>query len=177
MTTQIVYQPSETTHWKNLFPNKKLLLGSHNLNEGEELIATIDSVSVEKITNQHGQDEQVPVVKFSNKIPPMVLNITNSRTIASLYGELYEGWIGRQIQVYATKVNAFGQVTNALRVREAIPSGGEDLGFYENGLKEASNLDDLKSAFMSLPKHIKPQLNELKDTLKAKFEEQKGLPQ
>ena len=36
----IVYEPSQTTHWKNLFPNKTMLLGSHNLNEGEELVAT-----------------------------------------------------------------------------------------------------------------------------------------
>jgi hypothetical protein len=174
MAKQIVYETSETTHWKNLFPNKTMLLGSHNLNESEELVATIKSVTVEKIINQHGQDERVPVVKFSNKIPPMVLNVTNTRTIASLYGELYEGWINKKIQVYATEVNAFGQVTNALRIRGAIPAGIEDLSLYENKLKDASDLDQLKSEFMSLPKHIKPQLNELKETLKAKFEQQKG---
>ena len=34
----IIYEPSKTTHWRNLFESKSMLLGSHNLNEGEELV-------------------------------------------------------------------------------------------------------------------------------------------
>ena len=71
----IVYEPSQTTHWKNLFPNKTMLLGSHNLNEGEELVATIDHVEMQSIRNQSGQNEEVPVITFINA-PPMVMNIT-----------------------------------------------------------------------------------------------------
>ena len=34
----IIYEPSESTHWKMLFPQKSALLGSHNL-PGEPLKA------------------------------------------------------------------------------------------------------------------------------------------
>ena len=33
----LVFEPSATQHWKTLFPNKSAILGSHHLNEGEEL--------------------------------------------------------------------------------------------------------------------------------------------
>lgn len=167
--TQIIYEPSKTTHWKNLFPNKSMLLGSHNLNPGEELIATIKSVTIEKITNQNGQEEQVPVIKFSNEVPPMVLNITNSRSISILYGDHYDDWIGKSIQIFATKVKAFGEEVSALRVREQKPVENTDLSFYEEGIKSAKTLVDLKKAFMSLPKNIKPKLQDLKNKRKQEL--------
>jgi len=74
----IIYQPSVTTHWRNLFESKSMLLGSHNLNEGEELVCEIQSTSIEVIKNKNGKDERVPVLCFNNA-PPMVLNITNTK--------------------------------------------------------------------------------------------------
>ncbi len=101
--TKLVYEASETTHWKNLFPNKMLLLGSQNLKAGEELIAEIASVEISAIKDQKGNDSRVPVVTFTN-VAPMVLNITNTRILASLYGENYDAWVGKSIQIYATKI-------------------------------------------------------------------------
>ena len=77
--SNIVYQPSQTTHWRNLFESKTMLLGSHNLNEGEELVAQISNVAIQEIRNQNGKTEKVPVANFFNA-PPMVLNITTSVT-------------------------------------------------------------------------------------------------
>lgn len=165
----IIYEPAITTHWRNLFPNKSMLLGSHNLNEGEELVATITDVSLEKIKNQSGGEETVPVLKFENA-PPMVLNVTNTKTIASLYGELYEGWKGESIQLYATEVKAFGEVVKALRVREARPDTAIDLTEYENQLRGCGDMDSLKQVFMGLPKHIKPRMVSLKDEIKEKID-------
>lgn len=161
----VVYEPSATTHWKNLFPNKMLLLGSQNLNAGEELVAEIDSVEVQVIKSQKGDEEQVPVVKFTNA-PPMVLNITNAKTIAGLYGNTYDLWKGRSIQVYAVPIKAFGQQTEALRVREAIPDTNQDLSAYEELLRECKSMDDLKKTFGELPKHLKPKLVQIKDEVK-----------
>ena len=115
--SEIVYQPSQTTHWRNLFESKSMLLGSHNLNEGEELVAQIQTVSVQEIKNTNGKKEKVPVVNFFNA-PPMVLNITNSKTIESLYGPYAHNWEGRYIQIFATKVKAFGLEQMALRIRQ-----------------------------------------------------------
>ncbi len=166
--TQLVFEPSKTTHWKNLFPNKMLLLGSQNLNEGEELIANIQSVSVEEIRNQNGQTERVPIIKF-DKAPPMVLNITNTRAIASLYGERYDEWEGCAVQIYATKVKAFGQEQMALRIREAIPDTNQNVDEYENALNACTTLPDLQQTFMAIPKNLKPKLIAVKDEMKEKL--------
>jgi len=166
--TNLVFEPSQTTHWKNLFPNKMMLLGSQNLNEGEELIAEISGVDIEDIKDQNGGTEQVPIMKFKNA-PPMVLNITNTRTIASLYGDRYDGWVGRSIQVYATMVKAFGKEGLALRIREAIPDTMEDIEGYERSLSGSETMGDLQKAYAAIPKHLKPRLVKLKDVMKEKL--------
>lgn len=165
MTTHIVYEASKTTHWKNLFPNKSQLLGSHNLNTGEELVATIVGVSVEEIKDQNGKAERVPVLKFE-KAPPMVLNITNTRTIASLYGERYDQWQGRSIQLFSTTVKAFGEEMTALRVRPVIPSNDIDTTSHEARLRACTTMEDLKKVFMGLPNNIKVSLTAVKDEVK-----------
>jgi len=164
----IVYEPSQTTHWKTLFPNKTKLLGSHNLNEGEELVATIDHVEMQSIKNQSGQNEEVPVITFINA-PPMVMNITNVKTIASLYGPSYHHWKGQSIQIYAMMVKAFGDEVMALRVRAAIPDTNENIDQYVNSLINCTTMQELKQAFTSIPKHLKARLTEHKDTMKNKI--------
>ena len=168
--SNIVYQPSVTTHWRNLFESKSMLLGSHNLNEGEELICEIINTGIQTIKNKAGKDENVPVILFNNA-PPMVLNITNTKTIASLYGDLYNQWVGKSIQVYATKVKAFGAVTTALRVRPVIPANSADVKQYVDKLNACGNIDQLKQVFMSLPNNVKPELTSLKDTIKTHLEQ------
>lgn len=176
-TEKIVYQPSKTTHWRNLFENKSMLLGAHNLNPGEELVAKIASVHTnQEITGNKGVKEHVSVIKFENA-PPMVLNVTNTRTIASLYGEYYDNWIGKSIQVYATEVKAFGNITMALRIREAIPDTGEDVSEYIDLLKRCQSMKELQDAYFSIPKHLKgsgsstgKQLNQIKEEMKGKLD-------
>jgi hypothetical protein len=166
--TNLVFEPSTTTHWKNLFPNKMLLLGSQNLNDDEELIATIKSVAQQEIKNTSGKDETVSVIQFDNA-PPMVLNITNARTIASLYGEMYSDWIGCCVQIYATKVKAFGLDQMALRIREAIPDTNQNVDEYENLLRASTTIGDLQKAFMAIPKNLKPKLVAVKDEMKEQI--------
>ena len=168
--SNIIYQPSTTTHWRNLFESKSMLLGSHNLNEGEELVCEICDTGIQTIKNQNGKDEQVPVIIFRNA-PPMVLNITNTKMIASLYGDLYNNWVGKSIQVYATKVKAFGAVTTALRVRPVIPANSNDLKQYVDLLNQCGNIEQLKNAFMNLPNNVKPDLTSLKNEIKNRLEQ------
>ena len=166
--SQVIYEPSQTTNWKNLFPNKMQLLGSQNLNEGEELIAQIEHVSTNEILNKDGKTELVPVLTFNNA-PPMVLNITNTRTIASLYGDQYDHWQGKSIQVFAVQVKAFGQVGMALRVREIVPQTQEDLSTFEKKIESCSSLDELKTVFTAIPKHLKTRLVASKDKKKGEL--------
>ena len=75
--SEIIYQPSVTTHWRNLFESKSMLLGSHNLNEGEELVCEITNTGIQTIKNKNGKDEQVPVILFKNA-PPTLSTITST---------------------------------------------------------------------------------------------------
>ena len=100
----------------------------------------------------------------------MVLNITNSRTIANLYGERYDDWLGKSIQIYATLIRAFGVDQMALRVREAIPDTAQDVGAFEESLKACTTLTDLKQVFMAVPKHLKPRLAHTKDKMKESLQ-------
>ncbi len=166
----LIFEPSETQHWKTLFPNKNLLLGSHNLNEGEELIAEIEGVSLQMIKNMTGKDEEVAIIQFTNA-PPMVMNITNAKTISSMYGDLYTGWVGKSIQIYAVPVKAFGIVQTALRVRGAIPDTNEDISIHQADLSACESTKELRQVFTAIPKHLKPQLATLKDSMKEKLSE------
>lgn len=166
--TRLVYEPSQTTHWKNLFPNKTMLLGSHNLNEGEELIATIDHVEMQSIKNPSGQNEEVPVMTFINA-PPMVINITNVKTISSLYGPSYHKWKGQSIQIYAMMVKAFGSQVMGLRVRAAIPDTNENIDQYVRSLNKCTTMEELQQAFGLIPKHLKVRLSKDKDIMKKKI--------
>lgn len=169
MTEQIlVYTPSKTTHWKNLFPKKSELLGSHNLNEGEELVVRIVSVGPETIKDKNGNDVGLPVMTFDNA-PPMVLNITNSKTISSLYGELIDGWIGKSIQLFSAKIKHKGELISALRIRPQIPTTNLNTDKEEAQLRACDNMDALKTVFMGFPVHIQKALEHVKNEMKDSY--------
>jgi len=108
------------THWKKLYnPN---YLGTYALEPDQDLIVTISRVGDEKVTGADGKTEECVVAHFSEReIKPMILNSTNSKTIAKLYGPYIEDWVGKKIQVYSEKVKAFGEIVDALRIRKSIP--------------------------------------------------------
>lgn len=109
------------THWK-VFHNPDYL-GAYALAPGEELVATFKSVGMEQVAGVSGKKEECMVAHFAEQgVKPMVLNATNCKTIAKMYGTPYvEQWAGRRIQVYATEVQAFGDTVEALRVRPREP--------------------------------------------------------
>lgn len=109
------------THWKKL--TNPDYLGAYALQPGEELILTIKSVSNEPVVGSDGKKEVCTVARFYEDVKPMILNATNSKTIASLFKTPYiEQWYGKKIQIYSEKVKAFGEVVDALRIRPFIPA-------------------------------------------------------
>lgn len=107
------------THWKKHFnPN---YLGSYSLEPGEELVVSIVELKDEEVTGADGKTEVLPVLYLKGQ-KPMILNKTNAKTIAKVCGSEYvEDWPGNKIQIYSTPVKAFGQTTQALRVRPTSP--------------------------------------------------------
>lgn len=110
------------THWKKL--SNPDYLGSWVLQPNEEIVGTINAVVNEVVTGADGKKEQCSVLHFEEKdLKPMVLNATNCKTITKLAGSPYiEQWKGLKIQIYSTKVKAFGDMVDALRIRPEIPN-------------------------------------------------------
>lgn len=112
------------THWKKL--TNPDYLGAYALDEGQELILTISYVREETVTGPDGKKEDCTVIHFAEKVKPMILNVTNAKTISKIYETPYiENWAGKKIQIYVAQVKAFGDLVDALRIRPFIPKEDE----------------------------------------------------
>lgn len=110
------------THWKKLRGTSEYL-GAWSLEQGKDLIATIDRVGTESVVGEDGKKSDCVVAHFKERnILPMILNATNLKTINKIYKTPYvEEWAGRSIQLYVAQVKAFGDVVDALRIRAFVP--------------------------------------------------------
>lgn len=109
------------THWKKLTnPN---YLGAYSIENGQDLILTIDFIREETVIGADGKKDNCVVCHFRERTTkPMILNATNMKTITKLFGTPYiEEWQGKQIQIGIEKVKAFGEIVEALRVRKIRP--------------------------------------------------------
>ena len=102
------------THWKKHFDYRFL--------SGEELDDKEITVKISKITTEEAfngkEKENVPVLHFEGKDKGVVLNKTNAKVISQVLGSPFiEEWIGKEITLYATEVQAFGQTVPAIRVK------------------------------------------------------------
>lgn len=108
------------THFKKL--QNPDFLGSYALEDGKDIILTIDYVRQEKVTGSDGKSEELPVCHWKESQKPMILNSTNLKMIAKVIGSPYiEDWSGKKIQIGSERVKAFGDVVDALRVRKFLP--------------------------------------------------------
>lgn len=117
----------QKTHWKKLSnPN---YLGAYALMPDQDMIVTINRAVNEDVVGSNGKKEECLVLHFSEKdVKPMILNVTNAKTIERVHGTPYiEDWAGKKIQVYIAQVNAFGETVDALRIRNKAPEGKPEL--------------------------------------------------
>jgi hypothetical protein len=105
------------THWKKLInPN---YIGAYSLEEGEDLTVKIDFVQVEEIIGTGGKKDTGSVMHLVNQ-KPMILNSTNSKTIAKLYGPYIEDWQGKLITLFASTTKMAGETVECLRIRPKV---------------------------------------------------------
>ena len=108
------------THWKKL--NNPNYLGAYSLDEGKDLIVTIKSVSRQVVVGEGGKSEECTVAQLEGQ-KPMILNVTNCKTIASLYKTPYvEEWQGKKIILFVAMLNIKGEQTECLRIRPKLPA-------------------------------------------------------
>lgn len=136
------------TNWKKLA--NKDYLGSWDV-EDTDLVLTIKNVSQRSVKTPQGKDEECIVCEWVENYKPMILNATNCKTISKVYNSEYiEDWAGKKVALFKTMVSAFGDTTEALRVRPYPPRETqkqtymcEDCGCV---IKGANGLDDIQLA-------------------------------
>lgn len=106
---------SELTHWKQLTDAR--YIGAYSLQEGEERIVEILSVSKQKVKSTDGKENECIVATLKNE-KPFIINKTNCKTLTKVFGSPFiENWKNQRIIIYADNVKAFGEYVDALRVK------------------------------------------------------------
>jgi hypothetical protein len=107
----------ELTHWKLLIdPN---YFGAYALPGGNDLTATIDRVERKQITLAGGKKEDHTIAHLVG-LKPLILNVTNSKSIHKLYGPYIENWAGQQITLYASTTKMGPEIVECVRVRPTV---------------------------------------------------------
>jgi len=105
------------THWKVL--QNPDFIGAYWLPPGEDVTVTLDYVVREVITGTGGKKEECTVAHLQG-VKPFILNATNCKTIAKLYGNYIEDWAGKQITLFATTTKMGGETVECLRIRPKV---------------------------------------------------------
>lgn len=99
-------------------------LGSWDLYDvpNQEITVTISKITDEEVIN-NGKSEGCTVAHFEENCKPMILNLTNKKTLARLYKTKDSAkLIGKRITIGYEKVKAFGKISDALRIKNVTPS-------------------------------------------------------
>ena len=99
-------------------------LGSWDLEElpGKKMVLTIKAITDRKVPNGNGKEELCTVAEFHEPVKPMILNITNKKTLVRLYKtKETEKLVGKRILVEVKQVKAFGDIHDALRISKNEP--------------------------------------------------------
>jgi len=107
----------QKTHWK-LLQNPDYI-GAYWIPPGEDVTVTIDYVVREMITGTGGKKEECTVAHLQG-VKPFILNATNSKTIAKLYGPYIEDWAGKPITLFASTAKLAGDTVECLRIRPKV---------------------------------------------------------
>jgi hypothetical protein len=94
------------------FPSKYIKAGEV---PEEGLLLTIAKVEIEDVD---GKGARKPVVYFRKAIKGLVLNVTNSKKIASVLGTAEtDEWNGQAITLYRSETEYAGETVDCIRVR------------------------------------------------------------
>jgi hypothetical protein len=107
----------QKTHWKRLINPD--YIGVYALPDGHDLTVTIDFVRRETVVGTGGKKEECTVARLVDQ-KPLILNVTNSKTIHRLYGPYIDDWAGKQITLYASTTRLAGETVECLRIRPVV---------------------------------------------------------
>jgi hypothetical protein len=161
------------THWKQLTNGE--YFGSHDLfesdNQYREIIVTLVTVQKVAVPGADGKKSDC-IVATTKETKPIILNKTNCKTITRLLGTpAIEAWSGKQIKIGVDKVKAFGDVTDALRVRNEKVSikPAQDYSKQIEAIRTAPDLATLQTLWKGLDSEGQTACLAVKDSRKLEL--------
>ena len=106
-------------HYRKLFDER--FIGSYDFEGKASVTVEIAGISVEELRDNSGTAVNKPVLTFKGAKKGLVLNKTVAKTIAELYGNNTDKWIGKKIVMFATTCQAFGETVECVRVQNKEP--------------------------------------------------------
>jgi len=108
------------TDYRQMFDRE--YVAAYDLPEGKDIVVTISKVTVAQLpVAGTSKTQKRPIVFFEGRDKGMVLNKTNGKTIAALYGPKVEAWTGKQIVLFVVEVPFGAEIVPAIRVRPSVP--------------------------------------------------------
>jgi hypothetical protein len=114
---------SKFNHVDLLYPGKYLKAADLR---GKDVTVTISDIEPRhELQSTNGKKEKKPVVHMAGKEKLWIMNKTNAKTIAGIYGNEVTAWIGNRVILFPTTVQAGGQTHDCIRVRSNKPTKQE----------------------------------------------------
>lgn len=110
------------TDYRSLYD--KDFIGAWDLKE-KDVTVTITKVIGGNLTGQGGRKTKKPVIYMQGTEKGFALNATNGKTIARMYGNHVEEWVGKRITLYKsmTRDPSGGEAeVECIRVRPQVPA-------------------------------------------------------
>lgn len=123
--------------YRTLFDNKYLY--AFDL-RSRDVVVSIREVRAAVVKDSEGKEQKKPILFFAESKDQrgLVLNKTNAKTIAALYGNLTEKWVGKRICLYPTTTAAFGATVECIRIRPQAPTGKAAVGEFAEAAAAAT---------------------------------------
>ncbi len=94
--------------------------------EGREVTVRISKVMATEVIAPGNKKNKRPVISFEGREKKFVVNSTNGKTIAGMYGRETAQWVGKWITLFPTTAPLGKETVDAIRVRPTIPPGKGD---------------------------------------------------
>lgn len=109
------------TDYRKLFD--KDYIGAWDLSD-KDVTVTIREVKGGELVGPGGRKSKKPIVFMNGTKKGLAINSTNGKTIAAMYGNYVQDWVGKRITLYKSTTrnpNGDGEV-DCIRVRPQIPA-------------------------------------------------------
>jgi hypothetical protein len=106
---------------------ERKFISAIDLPDSGDVVATIQSVSVEELDQRDGPPARKPIVTLTQPLVPggparWVLNKTNTRVIKAIIGSGEpDAWVGQSVSLFRTEVQVGPEIKPAIRVRSQAP--------------------------------------------------------